>query len=176
MEAVLATRQAFQVQGGYYGSWYTNTNNLVDTANITSRVRPQFFLSLPLDNQAHQAFVNGGYNFSDRTRGTFKVAYTRATQNEQIPVGAGVRSSPARRPISTAASTTRCFQLGQSRSEQRASPGSPACATTKSDEKDAAVPRGPATRRARDGLRGHARRSLRDDHGKLEGTYRIGQN
>src|SRR5262245_3880690 len=89
MEALLAyTGQAFQVQGGYYGSWYTNRNSLVDTA-LTSGANP-FFLSLPLDNEAHQMFVNGGYNFSDRTRATFKASYTRATQDEQIPVGPGV--------------------------------------------------------------------------------------
>jgi MtrB/PioB family decaheme-associated outer membrane protein len=89
LEAVLAyAGKAFQVQGGYYGSWYTNRNALVDTA-LTNGTNP-FFLSLPLDNQAHQAFVNGGYNLSESTRATFKAAYTRATQDEQIPVGPGV--------------------------------------------------------------------------------------
>jgi MtrB/PioB family decaheme-associated outer membrane protein len=93
LEAILAyTSKRFQVEGGYYGSWYTNRNALVDTANITTAgvLSNQFFLSLPLDNQAHQAFVNGGYNFTDATRGTFKLAYTRATQDEPIPVGLGV--------------------------------------------------------------------------------------
>jgi MtrB/PioB family decaheme-associated outer membrane protein len=93
MEAALAyVGKAFQIQGGYYGSWYTNHNSLVDTANMTSAgvLSNQFFLSLPLDNQAHQLFTNGGYNFTERTRATFKVAYTRITQDEQIPVGTGV--------------------------------------------------------------------------------------
>ncbi len=93
LEAVLSyAGKAFQVQGGYYGSWYTNHNSIVDTANVNAAgtLSSQFFLSLPLDNQAHQAFVNGGYSFTESTRGTFKLAYTRATQNEQIPVGAGV--------------------------------------------------------------------------------------
>ena len=89
LEAVLAyADKKLQLQGGYYGSWYTNHNSQVDTA-LTSGASP-FFLSLPLDNQAHQAFVNGGYSFTERTRGTFKVAYTRATQDETIPVGTGV--------------------------------------------------------------------------------------
>jgi len=89
LDAVLAyTDKRFQVQGGYSGSWYTNRNALVDTA-LTSGASP-FFLSLPLDNQAHQIFANGGYSFTERTRGTFKVAYTRATQDEAIPVGPGV--------------------------------------------------------------------------------------
>jgi MtrB/PioB family decaheme-associated outer membrane protein len=93
LEAILAyTSKRFQVEGGYYGSWYTNRNALVDTANITTAgvLSNQFFLSLPLDNQAHQAFVNGGYNFTEATRGTFKLAYTRATQDEPIPVGLNV--------------------------------------------------------------------------------------
>ena len=81
VEAVLSyTKQALQLQGGYLGSWYTNRNSMVDTA-LTSGANP-YFLSLPLDNQAHQLFVNGGYNFTKDTRGTFKVSYTRATQNE----------------------------------------------------------------------------------------------
>jgi MtrB/PioB family decaheme-associated outer membrane protein len=97
LEAALAyTGKAFQVEGGYYGSWYTNHNSLVDTANSTPAgvLSNQFFLSLPLDNEAHQLYVNGGYNFSDRTRGTFKLSYTRATQDEMIPVGQGVAVAP----------------------------------------------------------------------------------
>ena len=93
LEAVLSyAGKQFQVQGGYYGSWYTNRNDMVDTAqdNGAGTLSQRFFLSLPLDNQAHQLFVNGGYNFSQRTRATFKAAYTRATQDEQIPVGVGV--------------------------------------------------------------------------------------
>ena len=86
----------FQLQGGYYGTGYTNRNSLIDTA-LTTGTNP-FFLSLPLDNQSHQLFANGGYSFTERTRGTFKVAYTRATQDEQIPVGPGVRSRRPRRP------------------------------------------------------------------------------
>jgi MtrB/PioB family decaheme-associated outer membrane protein len=93
LEAIFAyTGKAFQVQGGYYGSWYTNQNGMVDTARVDAAgvLTTPIFLSLPLDNQAHQLFVNGGYNLSERTRATFKVAYTHASQNEEIPVGAGV--------------------------------------------------------------------------------------
>jgi len=89
LEAILSyASKAFQIQGGYYGSWYTNDIKLVDTALTTGA--SQFFLSQPLSNQAHQFFVNGGYNFTPSTRATFKVAYTQATQDETIPVGAGV--------------------------------------------------------------------------------------
>ena len=89
VEAALAyVGKNFQAQGGYYGSWYTNDIKLVDTA-LTTGANP-YFLSQPLSNQAHQLFANGGYNFTPSTRGTFKVSYTSATQDETIPVGAGV--------------------------------------------------------------------------------------
>jgi MtrB/PioB family decaheme-associated outer membrane protein len=93
LEAALSyARQAFQITGGYYGSWYTNRNSLVDTANISAAgvLSNQFVLSQPLDNTAHQLYVNGGYNLSERTRATFKVSYQRITQDEPIPVGQGV--------------------------------------------------------------------------------------
>lgn len=89
LEATLSyVTKKFQIAGGYYGSWYTNDIQIVDTA-LTSGAS-QFFLSQPLDNEAHQFFVNGGYNFTPATRGTFKLSYSRATQDETIPVGAGV--------------------------------------------------------------------------------------
>jgi MtrB/PioB family decaheme-associated outer membrane protein len=91
LEAILSyAGKAFQIQGGYYGSWYTNDIKIVDTALTTVAAASRFFLSQPLSNQAHQFFVNGGYNFTPGTRATFKVAYTQATQDETIPVGAGV--------------------------------------------------------------------------------------
>ncbi len=86
LEAVLDyLGKQLQVSGGYYGSWYKNTNQLVDTAYTPFAAATQYFLSLPLDNQAHQLFVNGGYNFTPSTRGAFKASYTHATQNERIP-------------------------------------------------------------------------------------------
>ncbi len=95
LEAVLSyTGAKLQMQGGYYGSWFTNSNGIVDTAYTTFAAASQYWLSLPLDNQAPQFFVNGGYNFTPATRATFKVSYTRATQDEQIPVGTGTGFPP----------------------------------------------------------------------------------
>jgi MtrB/PioB family decaheme-associated outer membrane protein len=89
LEAALSyNSQTLQLRGGYYGSWYTNSVNLVDTARADGSQAA--FLSQPLDNQAHQFFLDGGYSFSPVTRASFKLAYTRATQDEAIPVGAGV--------------------------------------------------------------------------------------
>ena len=71
-----ATKE-FQIQGGYYGSWYDNQYKqiIVDGSN---------YMSVPLDNQAHQLFLNGGYNFTKSTRATFKLEYSRASQNDSL--------------------------------------------------------------------------------------------
>lgn len=91
------TREALQLSGGYYGSWYDNKNNMVtvQTAGLTAPT----YLSLPLDNQAHQLFMNGGYTFTPTTRGTIKLSYTRAMQNEYLPTqdiaGLSLAGSPS---------------------------------------------------------------------------------
>ena len=85
------------MSGGYYGSWYRNEHSLVlgrvngvaDSAAAANPASPTS-LSLPLDNQAHQLFMNGGYAFTPTTRGTFKLSYGKATQNEQLPVAFNV--------------------------------------------------------------------------------------
>ncbi|WP_265946256.1 MtrB/PioB family decaheme-associated outer membrane protein [Dechloromonas sp. A34] len=77
-----------QLSGGYYGSWFEQNNGgLVSFGtNVAAPALPALtHLSQPLSNQAHQGFIDGGYNFTPTTRGTFKVAYTRATQDEQFP-------------------------------------------------------------------------------------------
>lgn len=85
------TGKQLQLQGGYYGSAYDNAHSLamglVNGAaqpGTTSSPNP-VPLSLPLDNLAHQVFLNGGYAFTPTTRGTFKVAYTHTTQDETLP-------------------------------------------------------------------------------------------
>ena len=92
LETVLQyTGTKLQLSGGYYGSWYENHNSLVleqlngitgGTSSSFNAVTP---MSLPMSNQAHQLFLDGGYAFTPTTRGTFKVAYTRATQDEHLP-------------------------------------------------------------------------------------------
>lgn len=71
------TGKRFQLSGGYNGSWYENRYNQVNVAGN--------LLSLPQDNEAHQFYVNGGFNFTPTTRGTLRVSYTHATQ-DQNPV------------------------------------------------------------------------------------------
>ena len=172
VEAVLNyTKQALQVQGGYIGSQYTNRNSMVDTA-LTSGASP-FFLSLPLDNQAHQLYVNVGYSFTKDTRATFKVSYTRATQNEQIPVGTGIV------PIASAPThlngqlDNTLLQVGMT---QRVTRDFTWLASLRSYDSDEKTPQyrvvGPACPGCVDTTPLH----IKTQTGKVEGTYRTAQN
>ncbi|MBF0154060.1 MAG: MtrB/PioB family decaheme-associated outer membrane protein [Magnetococcales bacterium] len=80
--------KSWQLLGGYSGSWFKNENSLVDTivkGDNPSILSNHTYLSLPMNNEAHQVFLSGGYNFTSETRTTFKVSYGRALQNEHLP-------------------------------------------------------------------------------------------
>ena len=110
IEAKLSfTDEKMAVTGGYYGNIYNNSNGNIspvvpDAFNnglclgpfpgypaVTGAIIPgggmslQQVLQTPIalqpDSQAHQVYVMGNYAFTPTTRGTFKVAYTHATQN-----------------------------------------------------------------------------------------------
>ncbi len=90
-----------QLDGGYYGSWYENNNGgLINTFTnqVPFNAGTQYYLSQPLNNEAHQVFFNGGFNFTPTTRGTFKYQYTHATMDEDLPTksitGLSLASSP----------------------------------------------------------------------------------
>ena len=95
--------------GGYYGSFYTNSNGnltpsvpgtLYDPIGVaTALATPagigmtqfnglrgilQLPMALPPDNQAHQLYASGTYAFTQSTRATFKYAYTHATQDKDF--------------------------------------------------------------------------------------------
>ncbi len=97
--------------GGYYGSFYTNSNgNLTPTVpgslyngvgtllplNTGLQAIMQNPIALPPDNQAHQLYLSGSYAFTSTTRATFKAAYTRATQHESF-LGMGLTGAPGGR-------------------------------------------------------------------------------
>ncbi len=75
----------FQISGGYIGSRFENANGLVTTSLSTGAANSFYYLSLPMDNEAHQWFVTGGYNFTPTTRATFKLERSTATQDEHLP-------------------------------------------------------------------------------------------
>lgn len=74
------SREKLQLSGGYYGTSYSTNNKL-----ITSIGTATFRLSQPLDNTSHELFLHGGYNFTPTTRGTFKMSYSVAKQDERLP-------------------------------------------------------------------------------------------
>jgi MtrB/PioB family decaheme-associated outer membrane protein len=167
-EAVLSyTSKVFQVQGGYYGNWYTNRNSMVETA-LTNGTNP-FFLSLPLDNQAHQVFANGGYNVNQRTRANFKFAYTRATQDEQIPVGTGVAVSPTAPSHLNGRLDTTLIQAGLT---QRTSSTFSWLASLRSYDSDEKTPQQRVVGPACPGCVDTTPLQIKTLTGKLEGTYR----
>lgn len=82
---------------GYYGSFYRNANssmnpmvngNLYNPVGTQLAVNPGLLgylnqaVALAPDSEAHQIDVSGNYDFTDRTRGTFKLAYGTASQDD----------------------------------------------------------------------------------------------
>ncbi len=77
-----------QMSGGYLGSFFSNGNKVV---NKDSGGQTQ--IALPLDNQAHQLFLTGGYSLTPTTRGTFKVSHGRMYQDDDYFTTAGANNS-----------------------------------------------------------------------------------
>lgn len=82
---------------GYYGSFYRNANsamypavsgNLYNPVGTLLPLSPGLLgylnqpVSLSPDSQAHQIDVTGNYAFTDKTRSTFKLAYSTARQDD----------------------------------------------------------------------------------------------
>ena len=93
---------------GYYGSFYRNNYSTLNPGVPSALNNPlgsslalssglQSLLSqavaLPPDNQAHQIDLTGGYAFTDKTQGTFRLGYTNASQNSDF-VGDGLTGAP----------------------------------------------------------------------------------
>jgi MtrB/PioB family decaheme-associated outer membrane protein len=80
-----------QLSGGYYGSWFQNGNSQLNVnggdaalRNATGPALPFSVIALAPDNFAHQFHLTGGYQFTDKTRGTFKVSHTNAYQTDSF--------------------------------------------------------------------------------------------
>ena len=94
-EATLGyTGEKLQLQGGYYGTMYDNKNTALNFTGGNAGLSTFNPIGLPPDNQSHQFHLTGGYNFTPTTRSTFKVAHTRATQNDAFITGANVPLAP----------------------------------------------------------------------------------
>lgn len=160
MEAALSwTTPVFQLRGGYNGSWYEN--NVGKTANLGATIG-----SLPPGNQAHQLFLNGGYNFTKSTRGTFKLEYARATQSDRFGIAAAA-GGPSNLDGEV---VTRLMQLGlTSRITQDFSLN----ANLRYRDKDDQTPNNYVFATAGGHAHPHFDQSIRTLSGKLEATYRF---
>ena len=79
LEATLAyTGKQLQLAGGYYGTDFSNALTNVQTP-VGGGISP---VALPPSNQSHQLYLSGGYGFTPTTRGMFKVAWGRITQDQ----------------------------------------------------------------------------------------------
>jgi MtrB/PioB family decaheme-associated outer membrane protein len=89
------TGPKLQLSGGYYGTSYDNKNTALNFTGGNAGLSTFTPIGLPPDNRSHQLYLSGGYNFTASTRGNFKVAYTRATQNDAfiLPTAPGVGRS-----------------------------------------------------------------------------------
>jgi MtrB/PioB family decaheme-associated outer membrane protein len=82
---------------GYYGSFYRNTNTSMNptvSGNLYNAVGSMFAatpgllgylnqaVAMAPDSQMHQIDASGNYEFSDKTRGIFKLAQSIATQDD----------------------------------------------------------------------------------------------
>lgn len=88
------TGERLQLSGGYYGTTYDNKNTALNFTGGNAGLSTFNPIGLPPDNQSHQLHLSGGYNFTTTTRGNFKVAYARATQNDAFITGANVPLAP----------------------------------------------------------------------------------
>jgi MtrB/PioB family decaheme-associated outer membrane protein len=70
----------YQIRVGYYGSMFDDKNSVLTVTNPVANIFSVY--GLDPDNQSHQFYATGGYNFTEATRGTFKVSYARATQDD----------------------------------------------------------------------------------------------
>jgi MtrB/PioB family decaheme-associated outer membrane protein len=80
LEATLSyTGERLQLLGGYYGTWFKNSNPALNVNGGVAGLSP---MALPPGNESWQAYLGGGYNLTPTTRGNFKVSYTHQTQTE----------------------------------------------------------------------------------------------
>ena len=117
-------RDSLAVTAGYFGSFYNNNNNSLTTVFTGTALNRGLLwngappvgglsllqqinssVALPPDNQAHQFYVSGNYAFTDTTRSNFKLAYTRATQNQAF-AGVGLLPTNALTSLNGQVDTT----------------------------------------------------------------------
>jgi len=101
--------EKLRLSGGYYGSFFSNSNGALnpnvpgslnnpvgDLQPLGAGLQPILSqaVALPPDNRAHHADMTGLYAFTPTTRANFKLGYARATQSQDF-ASAGLTGAPA---------------------------------------------------------------------------------
>ncbi|MGH8764946.1 MAG: MtrB/PioB family decaheme-associated outer membrane protein [Burkholderiales bacterium] len=86
------TGSKLQLRGGYYGTWFSNSNTSLSSfggTNSSAATLGDNFqtIALPPDNRSSQFNLAGGYNFTSTTRMDFKLASAQARQTDAFPAG-----------------------------------------------------------------------------------------
>jgi MtrB/PioB family decaheme-associated outer membrane protein len=168
LEATLGyADKRLQLTGGYYGTDFSNALTNVVTP-VGGGISP---VALPPANQSHQLYLSGGYGFSPTTRGMFKLAFGRITQDQTFfavaPVLAGLPGS-----LNGKIDTT-LMQLGVS---SRPMPKLSLRADLRYEERDDSTPifQYTATGSTHDGR--NEPRSFETTVGKVEASYTLPMN
>ncbi len=143
------------------------TNDLLNVPNSTVFTQ----MALPPGNQSHQLHLTGGYSFAPTTHGTFKLARTKAVQNEDFFVAP---TNNPRTNLGGAVDTT-LLQLGITSNPL---PKLSLLANLRHENKDDKTPRALYTvvgnTSTLDGY--NEPRSIRSLAGKLEASYALPQS
>lgn len=165
------TTEAVQLSGGYYGSRYSNAYDRLRVTNATGASFGTEPIALAPDNYSHQLYLSGGTNFDRTTRGTFKVSYTRARQDDPFFTAPTLAASSTRLSLNGRVDTT-LVDLGlTSRPTSRLS----LLANVRIEDRDDFTPKSqfvtPGTSTSRDGF--NVAMSRQSIAGKLEAGYRL---
>lgn len=166
----------FQLTGGYYGSFFQNDHTALRiiggssdlsthaTRNITA-------ISLPPDNEAHQLYVSGAYDFTRTTRATFKYAYSRALQSDTFLTDPIFANTSGRTNLGGRLDTT----LIQAGITSRPITGLSLLANLRYEDRDdkTKVAQYIAATASTDGF--NEPRSLKTVNGKMEASYQLGE-
>jgi MtrB/PioB family decaheme-associated outer membrane protein len=181
--------QSLFVTAGYYGSFFTNSNGSVNPTVPNQLNGPtgalvtldpaaaggtslQNVLQLPMalypDNQAHQLYVAGNYEFMPKLRSTFKLAYTHASQDDDF-LAKGLTGAPAGRSNLGGVLDTLLAQFGLT---SRPMPKLSLLANLRYEKKDDKTPIAPYNIENVT-IWNNSHISDRRLAGKLEGTYQL---
>lgn len=145
-----------RLTGGYYGSFYRNDNGAM-AATLPGTLNNPLNAAIPVsaglrallgqpialapDNDAHRFDIGGTWAFSPTTRANFKLAQTRATQNQDF-AAAGLSGAPAGVGSLNGKVSTLLGQVGIS---ARPQPALTLIAESRYDDKDDKTPLAPYT-------------------------------